>query len=143
MINYQAEINYLCLFRTLIHHTHYIPCFWYTCTYVHLIYSVYTVNIALNKQAYQQYLFDSWNNVFNARNAVDGQKSNLTWQAGQCAISANHRQTATWWVNLTSIHSIHHITIYFKTNNRFGKVTVITYLGNDSLCGIIKLSSHI
>uniref|UniRef100_K1QI75 Uncharacterized protein n=1 Tax=Magallana gigas TaxID=29159 RepID=K1QI75_MAGGI len=76
------------------------------------------VNIALNKPAYQQYQhYNPWNNVFNARNAVDGQKSNLTWQAGQCAVSANHRQTATWWVNLTSIHSIHHITIYFRTGN--------------------------
>eukprot|EP00105_Crassostrea_gigas_P014832 XP_011431638.1 PREDICTED: multiple epidermal growth factor-like domains protein 10 [Crassostrea gigas] len=36
--------------------------------------------------------------------------------AGQCAVSYSVR-TATWWVNLSSIHSIHHITIYFRTNN--------------------------
>eukprot|EP00105_Crassostrea_gigas_P043578 XP_019927726.1 PREDICTED: protein jagged-1b isoform X2 [Crassostrea gigas] len=74
------------------------------------------VNVALNKPAYQQYpvlgLYDKW----DASNAVDGHKSNLSSGGGQCAISYVS-QTATWWVNLTTIHSIHHITIYFRTNN--------------------------
>lgn len=51
--------------------------------------------------------------MFEASNAVDGDKSKLTASVGQCTKSSSH-QTATWWVNLTSVHSIHHITIYFR-----------------------------
>lgn len=75
-----------------------------------------TVNIALNKQAYQQYPFLALNEKYEASNAVDGRKSDLTTEGGQCTISAA-KHTATWWVNLTAILSIHHITIYFMTNN--------------------------
>ncbi|XP_065932852.1 uncharacterized protein [Magallana gigas] len=72
------------------------------------------VNVALNKPAYQQYPWysDRW----DASNAVDGRKSNLSWYGSQCAVSG-YGQTATWWVNLTTIHSIHHITIFFMTSN--------------------------
>eukprot|EP00105_Crassostrea_gigas_P034101 XP_019918249.1 PREDICTED: uncharacterized protein LOC105349175 [Crassostrea gigas] len=73
------------------------------------------VNIALNKQAYQQYQME--NDTWDASNAVDGRKSDLSSSGGQCAISYV-KQTATWWVNLTTIHSIHHITIFFLTNNK-------------------------
>lgn len=75
-----------------------------------------TVNIALNKQACQQNPFLAGNDKYDAMNAVDGLKSDLTRDGGQCTLSAA-KQTATWWVNLTAIHSIHHITIYFMTNN--------------------------
>ncbi|XP_052695871.1 uncharacterized protein LOC128174341 [Crassostrea angulata] len=75
------------------------------------------VNVALNKPAYQQYPKDEGEDIFDASNAVDGRKSDLSFYGGQCAISDDDRQTATWWVNLTSIHPIHHITIYFVTNN--------------------------
>lgn len=79
-----------------------------------------TVNIALNKQAYQQYPLLA-NKQYEANNSVDGRKSDLTREGGQCTISAA-KHTATWWVNLTAILSIHHITIYFMTNNKeFGK----------------------
>ncbi|XP_052693255.1 multiple epidermal growth factor-like domains protein 10 isoform X1 [Crassostrea angulata] len=72
------------------------------------------VNVALNKPAYQQYSIGI--DIYDARNAVDGRKSDLSIVGGQCA-RAFRRQTATWWVNLTTIHSIHHITIYFMTDN--------------------------
>nr|XP_034320243.1 receptor-type tyrosine-protein phosphatase zeta-like [Crassostrea gigas] len=78
------------------------------------------VNVALNKPAYQQFPYISKNGTddkFHASNAVDGRKSDLSWDGGQCSFS-NGNQTATWWVNLTSVHSIHHITIYFMTDNR-------------------------
>ena len=52
-----------------------------------------------------------------ASNAVDGLRTNLSVWSGQCAISENRKQTATWWVNLTSILSIHHVTIYYRTGN--------------------------
>lgn len=74
------------------------------------------VNIALNKPTYQQYPFSLGNDTFDASNAVDGRKSDLRWDNGQCTVSAS-KQRATWRVNLTTIHSIHHITIYYMTNN--------------------------
>eukprot|EP00105_Crassostrea_gigas_P004906 XP_011418275.1 PREDICTED: protein draper isoform X1 [Crassostrea gigas] len=74
------------------------------------------VNVALNKPAYQQYPLTGVD-TFDASNAVDGRKSDLSISGGQCAAS-NWKQTATWWVNLTTIHSIHNITIYFRTDNK-------------------------
>ncbi|XP_052693904.1 multiple epidermal growth factor-like domains protein 11 [Crassostrea angulata] len=74
------------------------------------------VNVALNKPAYQQYQYQPGDDSHNASNAVDGRKSDLSDRGGQCAIS-HWRQTATWWVNLITIHSIHHITIYFRTDS--------------------------
>lgn len=76
---------------------------------------LFIVNIALQKPAYQQYPYRIGNTTFDASNAVDGHKSNMALDGGQCAVSAEKRETATWWVNLTRIHSIHHITIYFMT----------------------------
>ncbi|XP_065928041.1 multiple epidermal growth factor-like domains protein 10 [Magallana gigas] len=75
------------------------------------------VNVALNKPAHQLYPYRSGDDRCDASNAVDGRKSDLNLWGGQCAVSADYKQTATWWVNLTSTHSIHHITIYFLTNN--------------------------
>lgn len=75
------------------------------------------VNIALNKPANLQHPLIPDDNTHNASNAVDGRKSNLTWDGGQCSASAA-RETATWWVNLTDIHSIHHITIYYMVGQR-------------------------
>lgn len=74
-------------------------------------------NIAIKKPAYQQTPFIPGNDIYAASNAVDGRRTNLKYNGGQCAVSASG-QTATWWVNLTSIHSIHHITIYFLTNDK-------------------------
>lgn len=88
------------------------------------------VNIALQKPAYQQYPYIIDNDTFDASNAVDGRKSNMAQDGGQCAISADKKETATWWVNLRRIHSIHHITIYFMTNNmRWGAfiLTIVHY----------------
>uniref|UniRef100_K1R5F9 Fucolectin tachylectin-4 pentraxin-1 domain-containing protein n=1 Tax=Magallana gigas TaxID=29159 RepID=K1R5F9_MAGGI len=74
-------------------------------------------NVALNKPAYQLYPYRPGEYTYDASNAVDGRKSDLSWEGGQCAISDVYKQTVTWWVNLTSVHSIHHITIYFRTDN--------------------------
>lgn len=83
------------------------------------------VNVAFNKPAYQKYPMSPGNGTFDASNALDGRKSDLSSWGGQCAVSALARTTATWWVNLTSIRSIHHITIFFLTNNMQGKSTLI------------------
>lgn len=94
------------------------------------------VNIALNKPAFQQFPYISKNGTddkFHARNAVDGRRSDLRWDGGQCSFS-NGDQTATWWVNLTSVHSIYHITIYFMTDNiAWGIIIYIIYLINSKL----------
>nr|XP_022311298.1 multiple epidermal growth factor-like domains protein 11 [Crassostrea virginica] len=75
-------------------------------------------NIALNQPSYQQHPYPGFPAYYiEAGNAVDGQKSNLSWQGGQCAISENKQHKATWWVNLTRILSIHHITVYYRTGN--------------------------
>uniref|UniRef100_K1PG89 Uncharacterized protein n=1 Tax=Magallana gigas TaxID=29159 RepID=K1PG89_MAGGI len=79
------------------------------------------VNVALNKPAFLQYPLS--HDLYDASNAVDGRKSDLSNWGGQCSVSWGE-QTAIWWVNLTTIHSIHHITIYFRTNNKpWGIVT--------------------
>ncbi|XP_034319193.2 platelet endothelial aggregation receptor 1 isoform X2 [Magallana gigas] len=75
-------------------------------------------NIALNKPAYQKNQYEKGNNTFDASNAVDGLKSNLHWSGGQCAVSTTNEETATWWVDLGSINSIHHITLYYRTENK-------------------------
>lgn len=75
------------------------------------------VNLALNKPAYQKNPFKQNDSTGDASNAVDGQKSDLTRNGGQCVFSAG-RETAILWVNLTSIHSIHNITIYYMTDNK-------------------------
>nr|XP_034320828.1 protein draper-like [Crassostrea gigas] len=74
------------------------------------------VIVAFNKPAYMQYPFKPGDDTWDASNAVDGRKSNLSSGGGQCA-GSYLKPTATWWVNLTTIHSIHHITIYFMTHN--------------------------
>lgn len=73
-------------------------------------------NIALHKPAFQQYPFIDVEASYDASRAVDGLKSDLSWSGGQCVLSSG-RHTAIWWVNLTSILSIHHITIYYRKDN--------------------------
>ena len=77
-------------------------------------------NIARNKQTYQQHPYvGEINNVLTvASNAVDGLKSDFSVWGGQCVISDNKKQTATWWVNLGGILSIHNITINYRTGNK-------------------------
>lgn len=69
------------------------------------------------------------NETFDASNAVDGLKSNLDWRGGQCAVSAVNEETAAWWVDLGSIYSIHHITLYYRTENKYwGKIKLPNFL---------------
>nr|XP_022304116.1 uncharacterized protein LOC111111421 isoform X2 [Crassostrea virginica] len=50
--------------------------------------------------------------------AVDGLYDDRSAAGGQCVISENGRQTATWRVDLGGVVSISHIDIYFRTDNR-------------------------
>lgn len=89
-----------------------------------------TVDVAVNKPACKQYPYRSGNDRYDASNAVDGRKSHLSWGDDQCAASMLPT-TATWWMNLASIHSIHHITVYFVTFN-LSRVSVTVYIANGS-----------
>ena len=83
-------------------------------------------NLAFKKPTYQQYLVGgSVTSLYDASNAVDGLKSNLSISGGQCAFSGGS-QTVTCWVNLTSILSIHYVTIYYMTNNSPWGMQLIT-----------------
>lgn len=77
-----------------------------------------SVNLALNKPAFQSNLYKAKDDIYDASYAVDGLKTDLSLDGGQCAASALGKHTAIWWVDLTSIHSIHHITIYFTAINK-------------------------
>ncbi|XP_056002085.1 uncharacterized protein LOC125663226 isoform X2 [Ostrea edulis] len=72
-------------------------------------------NIALNKPTWQLHPYS--NTLYSASNAVDGRKSNLHVTGNQCVISNVNQQVATWRVDLQDILSIHHITIYYRTDN--------------------------
>lgn len=85
---------------------------------------VLTVNIGLHKPAYQQKPLIREDMTYDASNAVDGRKSDQSWEGGKCAVSL-YNNTAIWWVNLITIYSIHHITIYFMTDDLHGIVTQI------------------
>lgn len=77
-------------------------------------------NVAIKKQAVQLYPYITAArppDTFDASNAVDGLKSDLRGFNGQCVLSANNKENATWWVNLSTVMSIHHITIYYRTDN--------------------------
>ena len=72
-------------------------------------------NIALRRPTYQDTRYHGHpNSLTQASNGVDGLKSNLSEFGGQCVFSEERQQTATWWVNLTSILSIQQVTIYFR-----------------------------
>nr|XP_034320846.1 uncharacterized protein LOC105334720 isoform X5 [Crassostrea gigas] len=75
------------------------------------------VNIAREKPTYQLHPFIKNDHRFDASNAVDGLTSDLSAFGGECVVSKDNHRTAIWWVNLTSIHSIHHITIFYRTDN--------------------------
>ena len=86
--------------------------------YISILFAILSENIALQKPTYQKHqylrLADS---LTRASNAVDGLKTNLSVLGAQCVISENDQPSALLWVNLTSILSIHHINIYFRTEN--------------------------
>lgn len=81
-----------------------------------------TENIALHKLANQLHPFvprDPSYLVFDfsASNAVDGLKTDCSAYGGQCTLSGVNKRKALWMVDLGSILSIHHITIYYRTDN--------------------------
>ncbi|XP_062571185.1 multiple epidermal growth factor-like domains protein 10, partial [Saccostrea cucullata] len=83
-------------------------------------------NLALRKQTWQQYpyMYNDWPTYLDlllynypADKAVDGLFSDRSNSVGQCTISGNQKRTATWRVDLGKVLNIHHITIYYRTDN--------------------------
>lgn len=81
-------------------------------------------NIALHKIAWQLHPYENPNDrdFLNASNAVDGLKTNLSFAGRQCTQSKNYVYEAEWRVDLGAVLGIHHITIYYRTDNvKWGK----------------------
>lgn len=76
-------------------------------------------NIALHKTAWQLYPYylKELGYSLNASKAVDGLKTNLSYLGLQCTESSNDKEEAMWRVDLGSVLGIHHITIYYRTDN--------------------------
>lgn len=79
------------------------------------MFSVFSANISLHKNATQSTTYIT---TSGAEKAVDGLKSVLTYNGGQCAVSGSQLKKATWWVDLGNISSIQNITIYYRTDNK-------------------------
>lgn len=99
----------------------------------------FTENVALNKPAFQQYPYNGGGEQFGASNGVDGRKSDLSNVGGQCVLSANGKQTALWWVNLTSIYNIYNITIYYRTDNVPWRTYMFDSVRNENNIGFHKI----
>lgn len=88
-----------------------------TCLYSHIL-AIFLIffpaNIALNKTTYMSSTFS---NFTSSNKAVDGQKTDLSYSGGQCAISKHGYKTVEWRVDLENLSSISNITIYFRTEN--------------------------
>lgn len=76
-------------------------------------------NIALHKCAWQLYPYGNRfrEDLWNASNAVDGLKTDLSCAGHQCTHSANNKKEAMWRVDLRAILGIHSITLYYRTDN--------------------------
>lgn len=86
-------------------------------------------NIALYKKASQSHPYINSQvstAIVDASNAVDGLKSDLSIFGEQCVVSADFQNEALWRVDLGEVLGIHHITIYYRTDNRhWGKNRVL------------------
>lgn len=76
-------------------------------------------NIALHKSAWQLHPYVNLGFKYNvdASKAVDGLKTNLSSIGQQCTISGYNQEEALWRVDLGTVLGIHHITIYYRTEN--------------------------
>lgn len=76
-------------------------------------------NVALRKNAWQLHPYENpyLRDSMNASKAVDGLKTDLSSSGHQCTLSANFKDQALLSVDLGRVFGIHHITIYYRTDN--------------------------
>lgn len=74
------------------------------------------MNLARNKPVWED---NPWKGFqkWRGQNAVDGRYTDRRANGGQCVISENYREKATWRVDLGDVVSISHIDIYYRTDN--------------------------
>lgn len=58
--------------------------------------SVFTENVALNKTAFHIRSLNE--SIYDPNNAVEGLKSDLRRDGGECTTTSFKKQTAIWWV---------------------------------------------
>lgn len=89
------------------------------CLKKHICFIFVLENIALNKDTWQlnPYENEEIADYLNSSRAVDGLKTNLSFSGYQCTISHSSRYVALLRVYLGAILGIHHITIYYRTDN--------------------------
>ena len=75
------------------------------------------MNLALGKSAEQLNPYNS-QNEYSANRAVDGRKSDLSADGGECTVSSSSRTTTMWWVDLGTLQNIDHIFIQYATGNQ-------------------------
>nr|XP_022311254.1 uncharacterized protein LOC111116548 [Crassostrea virginica] len=73
-------------------------------------------NLALGQPVWEDRPWKGKEN-WTGENAVDGRYDNRSAMGGQCVVSENFKQTATWRVDLGGVVSISHIDIYYRTDN--------------------------
>lgn len=69
----------------------------------------------MNRSAWQLHPYP--NSKWTAEKALDGLKSDLSANGGQCSVSANYKTTAEWKVYLGGVFKIHRISIHYRTDN--------------------------
>ena len=90
----------------------------YTCITACFVNSVFKENLALRKPVWED---QEWKDPYigwRGGNAVDGLNTDRSANGGQCVITENKAQTATWRVDLGGVVSISHIDIYYRTGNK-------------------------
>ena len=73
-------------------------------------------NMALGKTVFEDQKWRGKEN-WTGENAVDGRYTDRSAFGGQCVISENKAQKATWRVDLGGVVSISHIDIYYRREN--------------------------
>ena len=90
----------------------------YTCITACFVNSVFKENLALRKPFWEDQAWKDPKIGWRGGNAVDGLYKNRSAAGGQCVISENKAQKATWSVDLGGVVSISHIDIYYRTGNK-------------------------